>query len=61
LKIMSRRIAADTALSPLASIEAAVRLTLKTLSGPASSDPALEMLEAEQSRIRASGRHWLLG
>jgi len=58
---MTRQTLTANAMAPFTSLEAAVRLTLRTLSAPAATDPALEMLEAEQARIRASSRHWLLG
>jgi len=58
---MNRHSITATAYSPLSSLEAAVRLTLRTLSAPTTPEPALEELEAEQARIRNSGRHWLIG
>ena len=58
---MNRRSIMATSFSPLSSLEAAVHLTLRTLSAPAATEPALEVLEAEQARIRSSGRHWLIG
>lgn len=58
---MTRHSLAATAPSPLSSIGAVVRLTLKSLTAPAVSNPDLEALEAEQARIRASSRLWLLG
>jgi hypothetical protein len=62
LKIMSRRSATATpAVSLWAGVESAVRLTLNTLSAPATQVPSLEQLEGEQARIRRSSRHWLLG
>jgi len=58
---MARNAAAAPQVSTFSSLEAAVRLTLKSLSAPATSEHALEVLEAEQARIRNSSRHWLLG
>jgi hypothetical protein len=42
------------------SMEAAFRLTLRSLSAPAAPS-AFEEIEGEQSRIRRTSRHWLLG
>lgn len=62
LKIMSRHsITASPSIGLWASIENSVRVTLKTLSAPASDAVAMEMLEGEQARIRRTGRHWLIG
>lgn len=58
---MSRLTSTASTFSPFSSLEAAVRLTLRSLSAPAASEAALEVLEAEQTRIRTSARHWLLG
>jgi len=59
---MTRRIAAAAPSIPLwSSLESAVRLTLTSLSTPPASASAFEELEGEQSRIRRSGRHWLIG
>lgn len=43
------------------SLEAAVRLTLRSLAAPSAAPSAFEDIAGEQSRIRRSGRHWLLG
>ena len=62
LKIMTRSTTAPAASAPVwTSLESAVRLTLNSLSAPSASASAFEALEGEQSRIRRSGRHWLLG
>lgn len=58
---MTRQTLTASALAPFSSIEATVRLALKSLSVTTSIDPALKMLDAEQARIRATSRHWLLG
>lgn len=58
---MTRQTLAASAFAPLSSLEATVRLTLRSLSAPSASDPAVALLEAEQARIRATSRHWLLG
>lgn len=58
---MTRQTLAASAFAPLSSLEATVRLTLRSLSATTSIDPALAMLDAEQARIRATSRHWLLG
>lgn len=58
---MTRQTLTASALAPFSSLEATVRLTLRSLSAPSASDPVLAMLDAEQARIRATSRHWLLG
>ncbi len=59
---MTRRIAVTAPSTPLwTSLESAVRLTLTSLSTPSTSASAFEALEGEQSRIRRSGRMWLVG
>ncbi len=62
LKIMTRSTTAPaSSTSGWTSLESAVRLTLNSLSAPSGSASAFEALEGEQSRIRRSSRHWLLG
>ena len=62
LKIMSRSTTAPaSSTSGWTSLESALRLTLNSLSAPSASASAFEALEGEQSRIRRSSRHWLLG
>ncbi len=58
---MTRQTLTASAMAPFSSIETSLRLALKSLSVNTSIDPALAMLDAEQARIRASSRHWLLG
>ena len=43
------------------SLEAAVRLTFRSLSAPSAAPSAHEDIAGEQSRIRSTSRHWLLG
>jgi hypothetical protein len=58
LKIMTSR----TAPAQLwTSMEAAFRLTLRSLSAPSAVPSAFEDIEGEQARIRRTSRHWLLG
>lgn len=58
---MTRQTLTASATSQLSGIETAIRSVFRSLSAPATSDPALEMLASEQTRIRATGRHWLIG
>ena len=59
---MSRLLSLATPSAPLwSSIDAAVRQTLRSLSAPATDVSVFERLEGEQSRIRQSGRLWLVG
>lgn len=58
---MTHQTLTASALAPFSSLGATVRLALRSLSAPSASDPALAMLDAEQARIRATSRHWLLG
>lgn len=41
--------------------ESAMRLTLRYLSAPSAAPSTYEELEGEQSRIRRTARHWLVG
>ena len=61
MKIKTHQTLTASALAPFSSLGATVRLALKSLSVTTSIDPALKMLDAEQARIRATSRHWLLG
>jgi len=62
LKIMLSQIAPrHTSASLWTSLESAVRLSLHSLSAPGAAPSAFEELEGEKSRIRRTGRHWLIG
>ncbi len=59
---MSRHTAVATpSVSLWASVENAVRLTFSSLRAPAGQMSALDVLDAEQARIRQNSRHWLVG
>ncbi len=58
---MTRLTATAPATPVWTSLEAAVRNTIRSLTAPAADTSVFEALEGEQSRIRQSSRHWLVG
>jgi|GEM_PF-5661157 len=56
------RLLAAAAPAPLwNSFEAAIRHAVRSLKGPAAEASAFTALDSEQTRIRRSGRMWLVG
>lgn len=58
---MTRLAATAPAIPVWTSLGSAVHQALRSLTAPAAEDSVFEALDAEQSRIRQSGRHWLVG